>query len=83
MNVFQFNDFQVEGSGRSKDLEPDTWLWRYMSLSKFMLLAKGKVFVPSVKKHQERAPKEINIPKHSGFEFSVLPCSTTAALPLP
>lgn len=43
----------------------ETPLWRYMKLSTFFLILKGKVFIPSLRKLQESDPKEMRILEHS------------------
>jgi len=48
-----------------KELSLDTSLWRYMSLSGFLLLLRGKTFIPSLRKLQENDPKELHIREHS------------------
>jgi hypothetical protein len=45
------------------DIQPQTQLWRYMELSKFMLLLQGRVFIPTLKSLKAQSdPKEAVIP---------------------
>ena len=44
----------------------DTPLWRYMELSKFMLLLEGRAFIPTLGTLKRDAdPKEAGLPSHS------------------
>jgi hypothetical protein len=51
----------------------DTPLWRYMELSKFMMLLAGKVFIPTVSTLKKDAdPKEAGLPSHSELDLPEL-----------
>ncbi len=54
------------------DVPLDTPLWRYMKLSTFFLLLKGKTFIPVLRKLQEGDPQEGQILRGSPWDEDLL-----------
>src|SRR5437016_1090173 len=49
-----------------QEIAPQTPLWRYMELSKFLMLLEGNVFIPCLSKlRNDSDPKEAMLPAHS------------------
>jgi hypothetical protein len=67
---------ELRSGSSDKPLLENTPLWRYMKLSTFMWLLSGRMFIPTLRKLQQKDPSEAFIPcDQSGGDFGISLCN--------